>query len=329
MCSSDLIKCRVVDLPFGGAKGGVVVDPTQLDDGELEQLSRGYIRVMADTLGPDKDIPAPDVFTNSRVMAWMFDEFSSRHGRNHFSFITGKPSNIGGSRGREEATGFGVGVVAAGALRLAGSQVSGVRVAIQGFGNVGSHAALKLHGDGAHIVAVSDVGGGVYDPAGLPLPELLDWARQERRSVAESPFGQRLAADEVLYVDADLVIPAAMEDQIRADNVARIRAPLVVEAANGPTTATAHAELVRRGVTVVPDVLANSGGVTVSYFEWVQDLDSYFWDLDDVRSRLQAFMTRAFDQVVAEAGTDRDLRRAAYRLAVRRLADAMQERGWI
>jgi glutamate dehydrogenase len=324
------IKCRVVNIPFGGAKGGVVVDPSQLTEREVEQLSRGYVDVLGDNLGPDKDIPAPDVFTNSRIMAWMFDEFSRRHGRNHFSFITGKPAHMGGSRGREEATGFGVSVVAVKALQMRGIDPQGARVAIQGFGNVGSHAALALERHGCKIVAVSDVGGGLYNPEGLPVEELLAWERANRgKSVAEAPFGKATGALDVLFVPCDVVIPAALEDQITGDNAAAVQAPVVVEAANGPTTREGHQRLLAAGKTVVPDVLANAGGVTVSYFEWVQDLGSYFWDLEEVRARLSVFMDRGFNDVVAEAGSDPDLRRAAYRLAVRRLKEAMEDRGWI
>ncbi len=324
------IKCRVVNIPFGGAKGGVVVDPSELNDHEVEQLSRGYVDVLGDNLGPDKDIPAPDVFTNSRIMAWMFDEFSRRSGRNHFSFITGKPAHMGGSRGREEATGFGVSVVTLRALKSRGIDPSGARVSIQGFGNVGRNAAEALGRAGCRIVAVSDVGGGLYNPDGLPLADLLAWEnKQHGRTVADAPFGRRIGAADVLFVPCDVVIPAALEDQITGDNGKSVEAPVVVEAANGPTTRDGHARLLAAGKTIVPDVLANAGGVTVSYFEWVQDLGSYFWDLDEVRARLSVFMERGFDDVVAEAGNDPDLRRAAYRVAVRRLSEAMLDRGWI
>ncbi len=324
------IKCRVVNIPFGGAKGGVVVDPSQLNEHEVEQLSRGYVDVLGDNLGPDKDIPAPDVFTNSRIMAWMFDEFSRRSGRNHFSFITGKPAHMGGSRGREEATGFGVSVVTLRALQRRGIDPNGARVAIQGFGNVGRNAAEALTRSGCRIVAVSDVAGGLYNPDGLPLGDLLAWEDKSKgRSVADAPFGRRVGALDVLFVPAEVVIPAALEDQITGDNAKSVQAPVVIEAANGPTTRDGHARLLADGRTIVPDVLANAGGVTVSYFEWVQDLGSYFWDLDEVRARLSVFMERGFDDVVAEAGKSPDLRRAAYRVAVRRLSEAMLDRGWI
>jgi glutamate dehydrogenase len=324
------IKCRVVNIPFGGAKGGVVVDPSTLNQAELERLSRGYVDVLGENLGPDKDIPAPDVFTNSRIMAWMFDEFSRRSGRNHFSFITGKPAHMGGSRGREEATGYGVSVVALRALQRRGIDPHGARVAIQGFGNVGCNAALSLLREGCRIVACSDVGGGLYNPEGLPVEEMLAWESAHRgRSIAEAPFGKRVGATEVLFLPCDVVIPAALEDQITGENAGAIQAAVVVEAANGPTTREGHQRLLADGRTVVPDVLANAGGVTVSYFEWVQDLGSYFWDLEEVRARLAVFMERGFDDVAAEAGSDPDLRRAAYRVAVRRLAEAMEDRGWI
>jgi glutamate dehydrogenase len=333
------LKCRVVNIPFGGAKGGVVVDPAELTPRELEQLSRGYVEVMGDDLGPDKDIPAPDVYTNERIMAWMFDEFSRRHGRNAFSFITGKPARIGGSRGREEATGFGVAEVTVAALEDRGIDPHRARVAIQGFGNVGSHAALALERRGIRVVALSDVGGGRYDPEGLPVSELVAWQRRRAEgalptSLAEAPFGQPIGPQDPLFAPADVVIPAAFEEQLTEENVGRVQAPVVVEAANGPTTRAAHRWLVAAGRLVVPDILANAGGVTCSYFEWVQDLGAYFWDLEEVRQRLRTFMLRAYADVRAEAevvpssGVP-DLRRAAYRLAVRRLWEAMEDRGWL
>ena len=328
------VKCRVVNIPFGGAKGGVIVDTAGLDDRELEQLSRGYVEVMGDNLGPETDIPAPDVFTNSRVMAWMFDEFSRRHGRNHFSFITGKPARIGGSRGREEATGYGVATVALEALRLRGLDPERCRVAVQGFGNVGAHAAAALEGAGARVVALSDVRGGVWNPDGLPVEAAQAWTAGGR-SLADSPFGRAIPPDGPLYTEAEAVIPAAFEEQITEENAGRIRAPVVVEGANGPTTRGGHAILLSSGTLVVPDVLANAGGVTCSYFEWVQDLGAYFWDLDEVRARLGSFMRQAFSDVCGEAGppggggAPPDLRSAAFRLAVRRLWEAMADRGWI
>jgi glutamate dehydrogenase/leucine dehydrogenase len=328
------VKCRVVNIPFGGAKGGVIVDTADLDDRELEQLSRGYVEVMGDNLGPETDIPAPDVFTNSRVMAWMFDEFSRRHGRNHFSFITGKPARIGGSRGREEATGFGVASVTLEALRLRGLGPGRARVAVQGFGNVGAHAAAALAREGVRIVALSDVRGGVWNPEGIPVEAAQAWSASGGRSLADSPFGSPLAADGPLYAEAEAIIPAAFQEQITEENAGRIRAPIIVEAANGPTTRGAHALLLASGRLVIPDVLANAGGVTCSYFEWVQDLGAYFWDLDEVRARLGNFMRQAFSDVRAEAGirggdAQPDLRSAAYRLAVRRLWEAMADRGWL
>lgn len=330
LAAAMTIKCRVVNIPFGGAKGGVVVDPSTLTQREVEQLSRGYVEVLGDNLGPDKDIPAPDVFTNSRIMAWMFDEFSRRHGRNHFSFITGKPAHMGGSRGREEATGYGVSVIAIKALEQRGRDPHAARVAVQGFGNVGTHAALSLERAGCKVVAISDVGGGIYNPDGLPVAEVVAWAGAHHgQSVADSPFGKRVGAAEVLFAPADVVIPAALEDQITEQNAGDVQAEVIVEAANGPTTRAAHLRLLASHKTVVPDVLANTGGVTVSYFEWVQDLGSYFWDLDEVRARLSIFMERGFSDVLAETGKDGDLRRAAYRVAVRRLAEAMEDRGWL
>jgi len=328
------IKCRVVNIPFGGAKGGVAVDAAGLDARELEQLSRGFVEVMGENLGPDKDIPAPDVFTNSKVMAWMFDEFSRRHDRNHFSFITGKPARIGGSRGREEATGFGVAIVTLEALRRRGIDPVGARVAIQGFGNVGRYAAAALARQGAAVVALSDVGGGIHHPEGLPVEEIAAWEAAGGGSLAASPFGRPIAADGPLFVEADAVIPAAYEEQLTAANAGQVRAPIVVEAANSPSTAAAHDLLVAAGRLVVPDVLANAGGVTCSYFEWVQDLGAYFWNLEEVRQRLAAFMRQGFEEVLAEAGPAPaagvpDLRRAAYRLAVRRLWEAMADRGWL
>lgn len=326
------LKCSVVGLPFGGAKGGIVVDPEQLSAHELERLSRAYIRSIREFVGFDKDIPAPDVNTNEQVMAWMSDELSQLEERNVFNTLTGKPLLLGGSQGRKEATGLGVAHVAELAARAFGltsePSLQGLRVAIQGFGNVGSEAARFCAQSGAKVIAISDEKGGRYDPNGLDLPALFAY-RAEQGSIAAAPLGQAVGPAAPLALPCDVLIPAALEDQITADNAASVQARLVVEAANGPTTSEASEILFQRGIPVVPDILANAGGVIVSYFEWVQDLESYFWAREDVIDRLKRILTDAFGRVYAMHERKAvDLRHAAYMVAVERLAEAMQLRGW-
>ncbi|HEY1297735.1 MAG TPA: Glu/Leu/Phe/Val dehydrogenase [Chloroflexota bacterium] len=320
-------KCAVVGVPFGGAKGGVACDPLRLSDGELERITRRYISEIFDLIGPTVDIPAPDVGTSPRVMAWVMDTFSMKKGYVEPGVVTGKPVALGGSGGRLEATGRGLLLTTRETLRRAGGELAGSTVAIQGFGNVGSNAARLLHAAGARVVAVSDVGGAIYDPRGLDVPRLLAFY-SETSQVRGFPGTQSLDNAELLRLDADVLLPAAMEGQITRDNASEIRARIIVEGANGPTTPDADEILARRGVLVVPDILANAGGVVVSYFEWVQDRYGYFWKEADVNDRLEEKMVNAFDAVWSTR--DRfnvDARTAAYILAVDRIIEARQLRG--
>jgi glutamate dehydrogenase (NAD(P)+) len=322
------IKCAVVDIPFGGGKGGVRCDPTRLSHRELERVTRRYTAEIFDIIGPDKDIPAPDVGTNPQVMAWVMDTICMKRGYLEPGTVTGKPIPLGGSRGREEATGRGLLVVAREAFGRLGMRLEGARVAIQGFGNVGYHAARLLHEEGgARIVAVSDVRGGIYHPEGLVPRQVKEYANNTG-SVVGYPGARTITNSELLQMDCDLLIPAAIEAQIHGDNAERIRAPVVVEGANEPITPEADEILRRRGVFIVPDILANAGGVVVSYFEWVQDRYGYFWPEDEVRTRLEQVMVRAFQDVLATAERFQvDLRTAAYCLGVERIVEARRLRG--
>jgi glutamate dehydrogenase (NAD(P)+) len=320
-------KCAVVDVPFGGAKGGVACDPLKLSDGELERITRRYISEIFDLIGPTVDIPAPDVGTSPRVMAWVMDTFSMKKGYLEPGVVTGKPVALGGSGGRLEATGRGLLFIIRETLKRVGRDLSGSSVAIQGFGNVGSNAARLLHAAGAKVVAVSDVGGAIYDPRGLDLPRLSAYYNETSRLYG-FPGTQPLDNAALLRLDADVLLPAAMEAQITQENAAEIRAKIVVEGANGPTTPEADEILARRGVLVVPDILANAGGVVVSYFEWVQDRYGYFWKEADVNSRLEEKMVAAFDAVwAARERFEVDARTAAYIVAVERIMEARKLRG--
>ena len=321
-------KCAVVNLPYGGAKGGVVVDPRSLSEGELERLTRRYATEISILLGPDRDIPAPDMGTDARIMAWIMDTYSMHHGHSVPGVVTGKPAGIGGSRGRVEATGRGALYVTQEACRQRGLDLRGATVAIQGFGNVGGVAARLLSQAGARVVAVSDSRGGVYSDAGLDV-ESLYAHRAAGGLLAEHPLAHEdITNAELLELPVDILVPAAIEGQITERNAPRVRAGMVVEAANGPTTAAGDAVLAERDVYVVPDILANAGGVIVSYFEWVQDLQSFFWEESEVNQRLQRIITAAFAEVsaVAEARGLR-LREAAYVVALQRVVEAIRLRG--
>ncbi|MDR5708359.1 MAG: Glu/Leu/Phe/Val dehydrogenase [Armatimonadota bacterium] len=322
------LKCAVVDVPFGGGKGGVACDPTRLSHRELERLTRRYTAEIFDIIGPDKDIPAPDVGTNPQVMAWVMDTICMKRGYLEPGTVTGKPIPLGGSRGREEAAGRGVLVVAREACAHRGLRLEGARVVVQGFGNVGYHAARLLHEEaGARVVAVSDVRGGIYHPEGLPPQQVKEYARNTG-SVVGYPGARTISNRELLELPCDLLIPAAIEHQITAENAERIRARVIVEGANEPTTPEADEILRRRGILVVPDLLANGGGVVVSYFEWVQDRYGYFWPEEEVKARLELFMVRAFQAVLATAERfGVDLRTAAYCLGVERIVEARRLRG--
>ena len=320
-------KCAIVDIPFGGAKGGVACDPLKMSDGELERVTRRYISEIFDLIGPTVDIPAPDVGTSPRVMAWVMDTFSMKKGYVEPGVVTGKPIPLGGSGGRLEATGRGLLFVTRETLRRIGHVLSDSTVAIQGFGNVGSNAAKLLHAAGARVVAVSDVSGAIYDPHGLDMPRVLAYYR-ETRQLLGFPGTELLDNQQLLRLPVDVLLPAAMEGQINADNASELRARIVVEGANGPTTPEADQILSKRGVLVVPDILANAGGVVVSYFEWVQDRYGYFWKEPEVNERLEEKMVAAFDAVwTTKEKFEVDARTAAYILAVDRIIEARSLRG--
>jgi len=320
-------KCAIVDIPFGGAKGGVACDPTKMSDGELERVTRRYISEIFDLIGPTVDIPAPDVGTSPRVMAWVMDTFSMKKGYVEPGVVTGKPIALGGSGGRLEATGRGLLFITRETLKRVGRDLADSKIAIQGFGNVGSNAAKLLHAAGASVVAVSDVSGAIYDPRGLDMPRVQAYYR-ETGQLRGFPGTQLLDNQQLLRLPVDVLLPAAMEGQINADNAAEIQARIIVEGANGPTTPDADPILSRRGVLLVPDILANAGGVVVSYFEWVQDRYGYFWREAEVNERLEEKMVAAFDAVWAtKEKYEVDARTGAYILAVDRIIEARSLRG--
>ncbi len=320
-------KCAVVDIPFGGAKGGVIVDPKELSENELEHLTRRYTTEISVLIGPASDIPAPDVNTNAQTMAWMMDTYSMHAGFSVPAVVTGKPLSIGGSEGRNEATATGAVAVMKMAADELKMPLSDLRVAIQGFGNAGAIAAEILHAEGIRVVAVSDRSGGVYDERGLDVPALLKH-KQEHRIVTGFPGAQELSIQDTLEVPCDVLIPAATEGVLTKENAPRVQARIIVEAANGPTTPDADKLFFARGVRLVPDILANAAGVTVSYFEWVQDLQNFFWEPGEVQEKLSLVMENAYT-AVAKLARDQecDLRTAANMVAIKRVADATQLRG--
>jgi glutamate dehydrogenase (NAD(P)+) len=320
-------KCAVAGIPFGGGKGGIICDPSKLSARELEALTRRYIAEIMDLLGPDKDVPAPDVNTNEQVMAWVMDTYSMHVGTTITAVVTGKPVEMGGSLGRREATGRGVMIVTREAVRHLGIDIIGATVAVQGFGNVGSVSAALLQRIGAKIVAVTDVKGGLYNAAGIDITKLLEWTA-EHKTVVGFPDAEAIAGDRIFDVEADIFIPAALENQITVDTAPRIKAKLVVEGANGPTTPAADNLLNQRGICVVPDILANVGGVTASYFEWVQDRQGYFWRESEVNDRLELKMVESFNRVMQTSKKYKcDLRTAAYIVAITRVATVTKLRG--
>ncbi len=320
-------KCAVAQLPFGGGKGGVICDPTRMSRRELEALTRRYTAEIIDAIGPDKDVPAPDVNTNEQIMAWFSDTYSMHVGHTSTAVVTGKPVEMGGSLGRREATGRGVMLTARESARHLGFPLKGATVAVQGFGNVGAIAAQLLAEQGAIIVGVTDWQGGVYNAAGLDVPALQAHVARHK-SVAGFAGGEPLPAADLFGLPVDILIPAALENQITEANVGQIRARLVVEGANGPTTPAAHRALHDRGVFVVPDILANAGGVSVSYFEWVQDRHGYFWSEREVNERLEVKMVQAFEAVLTTAQHYQvDMRTAAYIVAINRVATVTKMRG--
>jgi glutamate dehydrogenase (NAD(P)+) len=321
------LKCAVVDIPFGGAKGGIQCNPLELSEGELERLTRRYIGEIFDLLGPNHDVPAPDVGSDAQVMAWIMDTFSMKKGYIEPGVVTGKPLGLGGSAGRVEATGRGLMYVGREALAHYGGKLEGSTFAVQGFGNVGSSAARLLHEAGARIVAVSDVSGGLHNEKGLDIPALLQHVASSR-VVAGFKNAEPISNQELLEVACDVLLPAALEGQITEANAGRVQAKMILEGANGPTTPEADAILERKGVVVVPDILANGGGVAVSYFEWVQDRYGYFWKEPDVRERLEEKMVTAFRDVATATEYHKvDMRTGAYILGVGRVAEAKRLRG--
>jgi glutamate dehydrogenase (NAD(P)+) len=320
-------KCAVVGIPFGGGKGGIQCDPSKMSRGELERLTRRYTADMIDVIGPDSDVPAPDVNTGEQTMAWIMDTYSMHARHTVTSVVTGKPLALGGSAGRREATGRGVLFCIREAAKRIGLNLKGAKVVVQGFGNVGSVAADLLSRDGAKIVAVSDVHGGVQNPHGLDMPALLQHLALTK-SVAGFSGGKPVQGKAILETPCDILIPAALENQITHANAGRIKARIIAEGANGPTTTRADKILNKAGVLVIPDILANSGGVTVSYFEWVQDRQGYFWREEEVNERLEHLMVQAFHDVATMADEHKvSFRVAAFMLAIKRVVDAIQLRG--
>ena len=322
------LKCGIVDLPYGGGKGGIVCDPRTMSFGELERLSRGYVRAISQIVGPTKDIPAPDVFTNSQIMAWMMDEYSRIDEFNSPGFITGKPLVLGGSHGRESATAKGVTICIKEAAKKKGINLVGAKVIVQGFGNAGSFLAKFMHDAGAIVVGISDAYGALYDENGLDIDYLLD--RRDSFGTVTSLFNNTISNQELLELECDILVPAAIENQITEENAHNIKAKIVVEAANGPTTIEGTQILTERGILLVPDVLASAGGVTVSYFEWVQNNQGYYWTEEEVEEKLEKILIRSFETIYETAERRRvDMRLAAYMVGVRKMAEASRFRGWI
>jgi glutamate dehydrogenase (NAD(P)+) len=322
-------KCAVTDLPLGGAKGGVAVDPRKLTRRQVERLTKRYTAGILPIIGPERDIPAPDVNTDESTMAWIVDTVTMMTGQHSPAVVTGKPVELGGSRGRTEATGRGVAFVTLEVLKRAGKRPEDARVAVQGFGNVGSITAKALSEAGCKIVAISDVSGGYAAPNGIDIPKAIEHVRTSKQRLLEGfPGLSKISNEELLAMDVDVLVPAALEGVITPANAGSVRAKIVVEGANGPITSEADRILTDRGVTIVPDILANAGGVVVSYFEWVQSRAGFYWELDEVERRLEIYMRRAMELVLATAKTyDSSLREAAFIVAVDRVARAIDRRG--
>ncbi|MFJ7512209.1 Glu/Leu/Phe/Val dehydrogenase [Peribacillus simplex] len=322
------LKCGIVNLPYGGGKGGIICDPRQMSIGELERLSRGYVRAISQIVGPTKDIPAPDVYTNSQIMAWMMDEYSRIREHDSPGFITGKPLVLGGSHGREKATAQGVTICIEEAAKRKGIELKGARIIVQGFGNAGSFLAKFMHDAGAKVIGISDAYGAIYKPDGLDIDYLLD--KRDSFGTVTTLFDNTITNQELLEQDCDILVPAAISNQITKENAHLIKAQIVVEAANGPTTLEATKILTERNVLLVPDVLASSGGVTVSYFEWVQNNQGYYWEDAEVQTKLKELLVNSFNQVYEMSETRKvDMRLAAYMVGVRKMAEASIFRGWV
>jgi glutamate dehydrogenase (NAD(P)+) len=319
-------KCALADLPYGGAKGGVAIAPKQFSQPELQRLTRRYAAEIFPLIGPDKDIPAPDVGTDSQVMAWIMDTYSQQVGYSVPGVVTGKPLSIGGSLGREEATGRGVVCVTMEALRHLKLDIRNTTVAIQGFGNVGAHTARIMQECGARVIAVSDVNGGLFNSSGLDIPELLSRHKTAGQPLRDTKLGDWLSNDELLQLDCSVLVPAALSEQITERNAAKLRCRILAEGANGPTTLEADRILQDRGIFIIPDILANSGGVIVSYFEWVQDLQRFFWKATDIQDRLQDIMITAFHRTFS-VSKKTSMRMAALMSGIDKVAQAHLHRG--
>ena len=322
------VKNAALNLPYGGAKGGIRVDPKQLSMSELERITRRYTSEIGIIIGPERDIPAPDVNTNERIMAWMMDTYSMNVGSTSTGVVTGKPLSLGGSLGRRDATGRGCYVVTREAMQRLGLEMKGARVALQGFGNVGNAAARVFHENGARIVAIQDVVGSIYQPAGIDVPALVRFLAAGQGTLLDFPGVEHISDDTFWQVECEVMLPAALENQITAANAGHIRARLVVEGANGPTTPQAEDQLLERGIVILPDVLANAGGVTVSYFEWVQNASSFFWTEADINARLDRALSEAF-RAIWDLAQERKLplRTAAFVIACTRVLEARELRG--
>lgn len=321
-------KCAIVDVPFGGAKGGIRCDPRKLSMAEMERLTRRYTASMMEVFGPDRDIPAPDMNTNEQVMAWIMDTYSMHVQRTETAVVTGKPVILGGSKGRKEATGRGVVTVTLAAMNKAGILPNKSTVAVQGFGNVGSISAKLMYEQGAKIVALSDISGGYYNEKGIDIPAAVEYAKNNGNTLEGYTEATPITNEELLQMECDVLIPAAKEDQIGRHNAEKIKARIISEGANGPVTANADSILENKGIIVIPDILANAGGVTVSYFEWVQDRQGYFWTEERVNRRLNRMMRNAFDNLYKVSGEyEITLRQAAYVYAINKVATTLKMRG--
>jgi len=322
------LKCGIVDLPYGGGKGGIICNPKEMSMYELERLSRGYVRAISQIVGPTKDIPAPDVYTNPQIMAWMMDEYSRIQEFDSPGFITGKPIVLGGSQGRETATAQGVTICIEEAAKREGINLQGARVIVQGFGNAGSFLAKFMNEAGALVVGISDAHGALYDPKGLDINDLLD--KRDSYGTITPQFTNVISNKELLEKECDILVPAAISNQITKENAANIKAKIVVEAANGPTTLEATKILTERGILLVPDVLASAGGVSVSYFEWVQNNQGYYWTEEEVAEKLRRKMVDSFESVYSTSkNRNVNMRLAAYMVGIKKMAEASRFRGWV
>ncbi|GAA3732619.1 Glu/Leu/Phe/Val dehydrogenase [Salinicoccus jeotgali] len=321
------LKAGIVDIPYGGGKGGVVCDPRNMSSREKEEVSRGYVRAISQIAGPTKDIPAPDVYTDAQTMAWMMDEYSVKHSDDPFEFITGKPLAVGGSKGRETATAMGAVMCVEQAMEKVGISMKDARIVIQGFGNAGGYISKMLHDKGAKIIGISRSSGALYNPEGIDIDYVL--RNRGKVNLAEKLPAESITNKALLEVDCDVLIPAAIANQITESNAWDIKAEIICEAANGPTTEEATRILTEKGVLIIPDVLASAGGVTVSYFEWVQNKQGFYWEEEEIRQLLEGKMTTAFEAIYnLHQSRQMDMRLAAYTLGIRRVSEAVRFRGW-